>query len=71
MNRPPKFSLFHDYLVLRFSLALVLLHLSPIHPQAGKHDVKQTRVSSEQVKRERREGRMEEREKKTWRENIH
>ena len=55
MNSPPKFSLFHNHLILRFSLALDFLRLSPVYLKDRKDDIKQKGLSSECM-REGREG---------------
>lgn len=56
MNPLPKFSLFHDYLILRFSLVIDLLHFSPVDPKGGKDDVKLKGISSESEWSEKKVG---------------
>lgn len=56
MNPLPKFSLFHDYLILRFSLVIDLLHFSPVDPKVGKDDVKLKGIRSERERSEKRVG---------------
>lgn len=40
MNSSPKLSLFHDYLVLRFSVDRDFLHLSSVNSKVEKDDIK-------------------------------